>query len=73
MHPHILYISKKLQRILDLFTENERVSFSKVMQVWKYINPIAAYTAVVNLMEDGKINVGFDKYTSEFVSMKQDK
>ena len=55
MNPFDMYISKKWQKVLDLF-KSKSVAFSKVMEVGKYTNPQSAYDYIVKLATFGKIN-----------------
>lgn len=67
MGPEELFMSKKLTKILKLFTDNKQVPFSKVMSEWGYKSPYSAMAAVAKLIKWEKIVVTI--IASTFISL----
>lgn len=57
-----IYISKKLSRIIELFTK-KTVTFSELMITWWYTNPYSAMSAVSKLISAWMLNVALVKST----------
>ncbi len=57
-----IYISKKLSKILELFTQ-KTVTFSQLMIIGWYKNPYSAMATVSKLISGGMLNVALVKST----------